>query len=64
MPDREQMVKRQKVLADFGKFALRNEALDEILTEACRLVGEALGKDFAQAVTAACRKQTADNCSS
>jgi two-component sensor histidine kinase len=48
MPDREEMVKRQKVLADFGEFALRNEDLDEILTEACRLVGEALGTDLAK----------------
>jgi two-component sensor histidine kinase len=48
MPDIEQMVKRQKVLADFGDFALRNEDLDEILTEACRLVGEALGTDLAK----------------
>src|SRR3954454_10794846 len=43
MPDYEHMMKRQQVLADFGEFALRSENLDEILTEACRLVGEALG---------------------
>ena len=48
MPDLKQMVTRQKVLADFGEFALRNEDLDEILTEACRLVGEALGTDLAK----------------
>ena len=39
----QQMMKRQRVLADFGEFALRSENLDEVLTEACRLVGEALG---------------------
>ncbi|MDR7039722.1 PAS domain S-box-containing protein [Methylobacterium sp. BE186] len=43
MPSQEQMMKRQQVLADFGEFALRSENLDEVLTEACRLVGEALG---------------------
>jgi PAS domain S-box-containing protein len=43
MPDVEQMVRRQQVLARFGEFALHSENLDEILTEACRLVGEALG---------------------
>ncbi|HZH51364.1 MAG TPA: histidine kinase dimerization/phosphoacceptor domain -containing protein [Microvirga sp.] len=42
------MVKRQKVLADFGEFALRCTELDAILTEACRLVGDALGTDLAK----------------
>ncbi|MFL5252188.1 MAG: GAF domain-containing protein [Rhodopila sp.] len=42
MPDPQQLIKRQQVPADFGEFALRSERLDEILTEACRLVGEAL----------------------
>ncbi|OPF90641.1 PAS domain S-box protein [Rhodopseudomonas palustris] len=35
--------KRQKLLADFGEFALSNDNLADILTEACRLVGNALG---------------------
>ena len=48
MPDLEQMTTRQQVLADFGEFALRSENLDEILTEACRLVGEALGTERAK----------------
>ena len=43
MRDVEGMVRRQRVLADFGEFALRNENLDEVLTEACRLVADALG---------------------
>ena len=43
MPSQEQMMKRQQVLANFGEFALRSENLDEVLTEACRLVAEALG---------------------
>jgi len=34
MPDVEQMVRRQRVLADFGGFALHSESLDEVLTEA------------------------------
>ncbi|WP_336490593.1 PAS domain S-box protein [Methylobacterium nigriterrae] len=42
MPSQEQMMKRQRVLADFGEFALRSENLDEVLAEACRLVAEAL----------------------
>lgn len=42
------MKKRQKTLADFGDFALRSQDLDEVLTEACRLVGEALGTDLAK----------------
>ena len=48
MPDREQMMLRQRVLAEFGDLALRCEDLDEVLTEACRLVGEALGTDLAK----------------
>jgi GAF domain-containing protein len=42
--EREDMLlRRQKILADFGDFALQSEDLDEILTEACRLVGDAMG---------------------
>ena len=48
MSDREQLVARQKVLAEFGDFALRCEDLDDVLTEACRLVGKALGTDLAK----------------
>jgi GAF domain-containing protein len=48
MPDREQMMVRQRVLADFGDLTLRSEDLDEVLTEACRLVGKALGTDLAK----------------
>lgn len=43
MPDQDQLMKRQQVLADFGEFAIRSDDLDAVLTEACRLVGEALG---------------------
>lgn len=48
MPDHDQMVRRQKVLADFGDFALRSEDLDEILHRACELIGEALGTELAK----------------
>src|SRR3712207_2437306 len=43
MPDQSRMEKRQRVLADFGEFALRSDDLDDVLTQACRLVAEALG---------------------
>lgn len=39
---------QQRVLARFGDLALRSMELDEILTEACRLVGEAVGTDLAK----------------
>ncbi|WP_230533429.1 sensor histidine kinase [Microvirga roseola] len=48
MASYDQMMKRQKVLADFGDFALRCAELDDILNEACRLVGDALGTDLAK----------------
>ena len=43
MSDRDHLIKRQQVLANFGEFVLRVENLDHILAEACRLVAEALG---------------------
>ena len=42
------LLRQQDVLAKFGELALRCEDLDEILTEACRLVGDALGTDLAK----------------
>jgi two-component sensor histidine kinase len=48
MVEREQMIARQKVLADFGDFTLCSESLDDVLNEACRLVGDALGTDLAK----------------
>jgi two-component sensor histidine kinase len=41
---------RQRVLADFGELALRSQSLDEVLTEACRLIGAALGTELAKVV--------------
>lgn len=43
VPDRGIAMKRQQVLADFGELAIRSDDLDDILTEACRLVAQALG---------------------
>jgi two-component sensor histidine kinase len=48
MPTREQMIKRQRALADFADSALRSNDLDEVLTEACRLVSEALETEHAK----------------
>ncbi len=46
----EGSLRQQTVLARFGELALRSDDLDEILTEACRLAGEALGTDLAKVV--------------
>jgi len=48
VPTQQEMVKRQKVLAEFGELALASNDLDEVLTEACRLIGGALGTDLAK----------------
>jgi two-component sensor histidine kinase len=44
------MIERQRILAKFGEFALRSDELQEVLTEACRLVGQALGTDLAKII--------------
>jgi two-component sensor histidine kinase len=41
---------RYTVLARFGELALNSASLDEILTEACRLVAEALGTSMAKVI--------------
>lgn len=43
-----ELLKQREIIASFGEFALRSNDLDEILTEACRLVGQALGTDLAK----------------
>ncbi len=48
--DHPKLLQQQTILARFGEFALRSDDLDEVLTEACRLVGEALGTDLAKVV--------------
>jgi len=45
-----ELLRQQTILARFGELALRSDDLDEILTEACRLAGEALGTDLAKVV--------------
>ena len=47
-PDHLKLLRHETTLAKFGDLALRSDDLDEILTEACRLVGEALGTDLAK----------------
>ncbi len=37
-----ELLRQQTVLARFGELALRSDDLQEILTEACRLAGDAL----------------------
>jgi signal transduction histidine kinase/CheY-like chemotaxis protein len=44
------LLRHQTALAQFGSFTLRSDNLDLILTEACRIVGEALGTDLAKVV--------------
>lgn len=50
MSDVDQMMARQRALADFGELALRSGNLDEVLTEACRLVGRAFATNLAKVV--------------
>jgi len=46
--NRSSVRRQQAALAKFGELALRSDDLDEILTEACRLAGKALGTDLAK----------------
>jgi len=48
--DIQRVLRQQAVLAQFGELALKSENLDEILTQACLLVGQALGTDLAKVV--------------
>jgi hypothetical protein len=43
-----ELLRQQTALARFGELALRSDDLEEILTEACRLAGEALRTDLAK----------------
>ncbi len=45
-----ELLRQQTALSRFGELALRSDDLEEILTEACRLAGEALGTDLAKVV--------------
>src|SRR3954453_6899323 len=46
--DHEELLAQQAALAEFGELALRADDLDQILNEACRLVGRALRTDLAK----------------
>ena len=48
--ENQELLRQQTALARFGELALKSNDLDEILAEACRLVGEALGTDLAKVV--------------
>lgn len=48
--DHAELLRQQTALARFGELALKSSDLDEILTEACHLIGEALGTDLAKLV--------------
>jgi len=50
MVNRSKRLRHEAALVMFGELALRSDDLDEILTEACRLVGEALGTDLAKVI--------------
>lgn len=48
MSEVDRMSRQQRILADFGDYALGSDDLEAVLTEACRLVAEALGVDRAK----------------
>ena len=48
--NQEELLDQQRVLAEFGDFALKAENLDAILNKACHLVGRALGTELAKVV--------------
>src|ERR671913_1112440 len=45
---RDQLLEQQRVLAAFGDFALKTEAIDDILNRACELLSRALETDLAK----------------
>ncbi|MBB5712633.1 hypothetical protein [Sphingomonas xinjiangensis] len=58
MADLKQMVRRQRLLADFGDFGQQSDDLDAVLMEACRLFGDALGTDLAKVMEIEANSQT------
>ena len=44
----DELLRQRAALGRFGELALKSDDLDEILTEACRLVSDALGTDLAK----------------
>jgi PAS domain S-box-containing protein len=59
MADYDTLLRRQRVLGDFGELALRSDNLQEILNEACRLVADALGTGLAKILEIEGRGNTA-----
>ena len=45
-----ELLRHETALAKFGELALKSDDLDEILTEACKLVGHALGTELAKVI--------------
>jgi len=43
-----ELLRHETILVKFGELALKSDDLEEILTEACHLVGQALGTDLAK----------------
>jgi len=54
--DHQRLIRQRTTLARFGELALRSDDLDEILTEACHLVGAALGTDLTACAAERTRK--------
>ena len=50
LADLQQMIRRQRVLADFGEFALSSDDLEAVLMRACQLIGDALGTDLSKVI--------------
>ena len=48
MASREELLRRQRALANFGELVLHSDDLQKILTEGCRLIAEALDADLAK----------------
>ncbi|MGF9758905.1 HWE histidine kinase domain-containing protein [Microvirga sp. 0TCS3.31] len=46
--NQDELLEQQRVLAEFGDFALKTEAIDDILSRACELVGRALETHLAK----------------
>lgn len=46
--NQDELLEQQRVLAEFGDFALKTEAIDDILNRACELVGRALETDLSK----------------
>ena len=48
MADKQELLRRQNALAEFGDFVLDNDDLQMVLQEGCRIIAQALGADLAK----------------